>query len=139
MAEAPRQHIVECREAADQIELLKHHCDMAAFASTQPADIQSGHAHLACVGCEQARDAAEQSGLAGATRPQHCDHLVFAHLETDGIQRLTCANPRTERFAHRAYRETRNMIRVRGLVSVSLTRDGNRRIHTSLRRSHELN
>ena len=91
MAQAAGQHVVQCRQAAHQIELLKDHRDTPALAALQRRDFSAGDAHLATLGPRQTGDALDQRRLAGTAGAEQRDELAAPHRQVDTVEHRATA------------------------------------------------
>src|SRR5262249_21963602 len=110
--------IFECRQSAHQVELLEHDADLAARcgqrAAAQVVETSAADFDAPGVGLGEAREAAEQRRLAGAARAQHGDELACRDVDRRIVKRPAA------------------------VVALAQSVGGERRHHTSLRRSHAL-
>jgi hypothetical protein len=84
-----RQYVLKCGQPVHQIELLKHHGQVAAGTTTQGDDVLTIDPHAAAIRRKQARHAAKQRGLARTAWTEYGDELavmdVKAHILESGM------------------------------------------------------
>src|SRR6185369_11199642 len=80
------QHVLECGQPADQVELLEDQRELAArepeLARVAP-DVAIGDGDRAVIGAREAGEAPEGGRLAGAARSEHRHELARPHGERD--------------------------------------------------------
>ena len=78
------EHLLELRE----VELLRHHAEIAFGAGKIDVDVFVEHAHAAAALAHQRTDDADGGRFTGAVRPQQCEEVALGDVEIDPLQRL---------------------------------------------------
>ena len=69
-------------------EFLRHDAERAARGAEIGDDVVAAHRDAAFVGAREARENADERGLARAVRTEQAEELAFFHREADALERL---------------------------------------------------